>query len=352
MSETQLENCSDQFKLTVVVAWMIRLECRSNDLESLTRQPGINPEPRRASMQQPARTFWTRSRKEAIAAWLFILPDFVGLLIFVAIPMVLALSLGFFSVDGFGGYKFVGLANYNRMVRDPLFLKSLGVTIVYVICLVPGLYVSGLGLALLVRQKIPLIGVWRSLFFMPYVVSLVVVALIWKVMLIDKVGFINRLFELVGLQGRAWLGDPSLALGAVLIVTIWFLMGYYMVIFLSGLQDIPREYYEAAKIDGANSWQMFTQITLPLLRPTSFFVLLVSTVSAVSGSQAFDLIYVMTNGGPANSTSLAIFYIYQQAFKFNNYGYAAAMASFMVVILLAITVLLFALTRGGRFHLA
>jgi multiple sugar transport system permease protein len=322
-----------------------------DDLEQLTPQPGDNREPERKPLQRASRIFWTRSRKETLAAWLFILPDFIGLFIFVAIPMVLALSLGFFSVDGFGGYKFVGLANYQRMLRDPLFLKSLGVTIAYVICLVPGLYISGLGLALLVRQRIPLIGLWRSLFFMPYVVSLVVVALIWKVLLIDKVGFINRMLELIGLQGRSWLGEPNLALGAVLIVTIWFLMGYYMIIFLSGLQDIPREYYEAAKIDGANSWAMFTNITLPLLRPTSFFVLLVSTVSAVSGSQAFDLIYVMTNGGPANSTSLAVFYIYQQAFKFNNYGYAAAMASVLVVVLLAMTVVLFALTRGGRFHL-
>jgi multiple sugar transport system permease protein len=283
------------------------------------------------------RPYWTRSRKEALAAWLFILPDFIGLLIFVAVPMVLALSLGFFNVDGFGGYKFIGLANYNRMLHDPLFLKSIGVTIVYVVCLVPGLYVTGLGLAILVRQKIPLIGVWRSL--------------IWKVMLLDKVGFINQMLERIGLHGRAWLGEPSFALGAVLIVTIWFLMGYYMIIFLSGLQEIPREYYEAARIDGANSWAMFTKITLPLLRPTSFFVLLVSTVAAVSGSQAFDLIYIMTNGGPANSTSLAVFYIYQQAFKFNNYGYAAAMASTVVVILLIFTGILFALTRGGRFHL-
>jgi multiple sugar transport system permease protein len=329
-------------------------------MDDLTRlsldklRPGTSPDNREEwhrRQERTGRVFWTRSRKETLAAWLFILPDCIGLLIFVAIPMVLALSLGFFSVDGFGSYKFVGLANYYRMLRDPLFMKSLGVTIVYVLCLVPGLYVSGLGLALLVRQRIPLVGLWRSLFFMPYVVSLVVVALVWKVMLIDKVGFINRMLELVGLQGRSWLGDPNLALGAVLVVTIWFLMGYYMVIFLSGLQDIPREYYEAARIDGANSWRMFTRITLPLLRPTSFFVLLVSTVSAVSGSQAFDLIYVMTNGGPANSTSLAVFYIYQQAFKFNNYGYAAAMASVLVVILLILTILLFALTRGGRFHL-
>jgi multiple sugar transport system permease protein len=313
--------------------------------------PGNEGEKGRRAVQRAERTYWTRSRKEAFAAWLFILPDFIGLLIFVAAPMALSLSLGFFSVDGFGGYKFIGLANYNRMFHDPLFLKSIGVTIVYVLFLVPGLYVSGLGLALLVRQKIPWVGVWRSLFFMPYVVSLVVIALIWKVMLIDKVGFVNQMLELVGLQGRSWLGDPNFALGAVLVVTIWFLMGYYMIIFLSGLQEIPREYYEAARIDGANSWAMFTKITLPLLRPTSFFVILVSTVGAVSGSSAFDLIYVMTNGGPANSTSLAVFYIYEQAFKFNNYGYAAAMASSLVVILLAMTVALFAVTRGGRFHL-
>jgi len=322
-----------------------------DNLGRMTPQPGDNREPEGKRVQQAGRVFWTRSRKETLAAWLFIFPDCIGLLVFVAIPMVLALSLGFFSVDGFGGYRFVGLANYNRMLRDPLFMKSLGVTVVYVLCLVPGLYISGLGLGLLVRQRIPLIGLWRSLFFMPYVVSLVVVALIWKVMLIDKVGFINRILELIGLRGRSWLGDPNLSLGAVLVVTIWFLMGYYMIIFLSGLQDIPREYYEAARIDGASSWKMFTQITLPLLRPTSFFVVLVSTVSAVSGSQAFDLIYVMTNGGPANSTSLAVFYIYQQAFKFNNYGYAAAMASVLVVVLLGMSVVLFALTRGGRFHL-
>ena len=155
----------------------------------------------RRAVQRRGRTYWTRSRKETLAAWLFILPDFVGLLIFVAVPMALSLSLGFFSVDGFGGYKFIGLANYNRMFHDPLFLESIEVTIVYVVCLVPGLYVSGLGLALLVRQRIPWIGVWRSLFFMPYVVSLVVIALIWKVLLIDKVGFINQMLELVVFRG-------------------------------------------------------------------------------------------------------------------------------------------------------
>jgi multiple sugar transport system permease protein len=196
----------------------------------------------------------------------------------------------------------------------------------------------------------PFVGVFRSMFFVPNVVSLVVVALTWQVMLVDKVGFVNRLFELFGLSGYSWLGDPNITLYSVLFVTVWFLMGYYMIIFLSGLQEIPREYYDAARIDGAGPWATFSRITLPLLRPTSFFVLLVSLVSAVAGSQAFDLIYIMTRGGPANSTSLVIFYIYQQAFQFNNYGYAAAMASFLVLTLLIVTFILFAVTKGGRFH--
>lgn len=291
-----------------------------------------------------------RSQREALAAYLFILPDALGLALFVALPMIFSLSLGFFSVNGFGAFRFVGLANYQRMLIDPLFRQSLWVTFVYVVILVPALYVTGLGLAVLVNRRVPFIGVFRSMFFMPNVVSLVVVALIWQVMFVDKVGFVNRLLELVGLSGYSWLGDPKITLYAFLFVTVWFLMGYYMIIFLSGLQEIPREYYDAARIDGAGPWAVFTRITLPLLRPTSFFVLLVSVVSAVSGSQAFDLVYVMTRGGPANSTSLVIFYIYQQAFQFNNYGYAAAMASFLVLVLLVITITLFVATKGGRFH--
>ena len=133
-------------------------------------------------------------------------------------------------------------------------------------------------------------------------------------------------------------------------ITVWFLMGFYMLIFLGGLQDIPKEYYEAARIDGASPVQSFWYITLPMLRPTSFFVLLVSLVAAVAGQQAFDLIYVMTKGGPVNSTQVIIVYIYQQAFQYGSFGYAAAMASILVVILLALTGLLFILTRGGRFH--
>jgi multiple sugar transport system permease protein len=288
--------------------------------------------------------------REWLAGYLFVMPDALGLLLFVAAPMLLSLSLGFFSVSGFGTYQFVGLANYRRMLADPLFWDSLRVTVTYVVVLVPCLYVSGLGLALLVQQRMPLRGVFRCMFFMPHMVSLVVVGLIWQVMLLDKIGVASRLAAAFGIGSFSWLGDPSFALGAIVLVSVWFLMGYYMVIFLAGLEDIPREYYEAARIDGAGPIATFVNITLPLLKPTSFFILLVSTVAAVAGFQTFDLIYVMTKGGPANSTKLVIYYIYEQAFQFNEYGYAAALASVVILALMALTGALFLLTRGGRFQ--
>ena len=292
----------------------------------------------------------SRKHREWLAAALFVAPDALGLLVFLGVPMVLALGLGFFEVSGFGGIAFAGLDNYKKMFADPLFLDSLKVTVTYVVGFVAGVFLVSLGLALLVRQKIPFVGLFRSMFFLPHVVSLVVVGLVWQFMLTDGVGVVNQVLEGVGIGGRSWLGDPKFALATVVLVSIWFFMGYYMIIFLAGLQEIPREYYDAAKIDGARSWQLFRHITWPLLKPTSFFVLLVSTITGVAGLQAFDLIYVMTKGGPANSTSLGIFYIYQQAFQFNDYGYAAAMSSFLVLLLLAATALMFVLTGGGRFE--
>ena len=291
----------------------------------------------------------TRRQREALAGYLFVLPDALGLAVFAGLPMLLALALGFFTVDGFGGYRFAGLANYRRMLLDPLFLQSLRVTLAYVVMLVPSLYVVGLGLALLVQRRSRLSGVLRSLFFLPQMVSLVVVALVWQVLLVDKIGIVNRLLSPLGLGGLSWLGDPRLALVSVVAISVWFLMGFYMLIFLGGLQDIPKEYHEAARLDGAGPAAAFLYITLPLLRPTSFFVVLTATVTAVAGGQIFDLIYVMTKGGPANATELAIYYIYQQAFQYNEFGYAGAMATTIVVLLLGLTLLLFAATRGGRF---
>ncbi len=296
----------------------------------------------------PVRRGLSRKHREWIAAYLFLAPDLIGLFVFLGIPMLLAFAIGFFEADGFGNFTFVGLDNYRQMFSDPHFLKSLQVTVTYVFGFVPCLFITSLLLALLLKQKIPFVGAFRTLFFIPNVVSLVVVGFVWKFLLADQIGVLNQLLQGVG-GARSWLGDPNLALGAVIVVSIWFSMGYYMVIFLAGLQEIPAEYYDAASIDGADAWATFWYVTWPLLRPTSFFVLLVTLISAVGG-QGFDLIFVMTRGGPAEATSLGIFYIYQQAFQFGHYGYAAAMALFLVLIMLLATIIMFAITKGGRFE--
>ncbi len=263
--------------------------------------------------------------------------------------MLLALVIGFFEVDGFGAFRFIGLGNYRRMGADPLFWQCMRVTALYVVLLVPALYATGLGLALLVQRTNRFNTIMRSMFFAPQMVSLVVIAVVWQLMGADKIGILARMFSFFRLPGVSILGDPTFALYTVVFVTVWFLMGFYMLIFLGGLQDIPQQYYEAARIDGATPVQAFRHITLPLLRPTSFFVLLVSLVAAVAGQQVFDLVYVMTKGGPANATQVMIIYIYQQAFQYSAFGYAAAMASILVLILMGLTGLLFFLTRGGRF---
>jgi multiple sugar transport system permease protein len=301
-------------------------------------------------MALPAAGGWSLRRRERVAGTLFVLPDLIGLAVFAGLPMAVSLILGFFSVDGFGGYHFIGLANYRRMLDDPLFLQSLRTTLLYVVMLVPCLYVSGLALALLVQRRSRFSAALRVMFFMPQMVSLVVVAVVWQVLLIDKVGIVSRLLGLIGAGSPSWLGDPSIALETLVVVSVWFLMGFYMLIFLGGLQDIPREYHEAAKMDGAGWFGDLLYITMPLLKPTSLFVVMVSVVAAIAGSQAFDLIYVMTKGGPDNSTSLAIYYIYQQAFQYNEYGYASAMATTLVALLMVFTLSLLAVTRGGRFE--
>jgi multiple sugar transport system permease protein len=299
------------------------------------------------SRTQGGRRQLSRRGRERLAAALFLAPDVIGLSLFVIVPMIFCVVLGFCQADGFGDYTFIGLDNYRRMFADPIFISSLETTLLYLVVIVPGLFIVSLLLALLIRQRFPGVGFFRSALFAPNVVSLVVIALIWKFMLTDQIGFVDKLFRDVGLTPPSWLGNPHVALWAVIGVTIWFSMGYYMLIFLSGLQDIPREYYEVARIDGANAWQSFWNVTWPLLKPTSFFILLTSTVAMMTGG--LDLLYVMTSGGPANSTTLVIYYIYEQAFVYGEYGYASAIGAFIVAILLIWSGILFAITKGGRF---
>jgi multiple sugar transport system permease protein len=302
-----------------------------------------------AATKPARRSPMTRRRREALAAYAFLAPDVIGLLAFVALPMVLAFGVAFFKVDGFGNYQYVGLANYRLMGGDDQLWASLRITGIYVVTFVPLAFVVSFGLAMLVRNHFRGIGWVRSAFFLPNVVSLVVVGLIWQFLLVDKRGAISNLLRPLGLGDVSFLGTPSLALGTYVVISVWFLMGYQMLVFLAGLKDVPKELEDAAQIDGAGPWQRFRYIIWPLLRPTSFFVMVNSTIGAVTGLQAFDLVYVLTRGGPARSTSTVVFYIYEQAFTFNNMGYAAALTTVVVGLLILCTGLMFAFTRGGRF---
>ena len=288
--------------------------------------------------------------REWLAGYLFVLPDAIGLTLFIGLPAAMALFVSVYSFDAFGSFTFVGTAHYRRMLIDPLFWKSLRVTVVFAVALVPLLYATGLGLALLVQRTNRYNAIMRSMLFAPQMVSLVVIGLVWKLLVVDKIGILPQMLTAVGLEPISFLGDPRFALTTIILVCVWFLMGFYMLVFLGGLHDIPKEYYEAAEMDGAGPLARFWYITLPLLRPTSFFVLLVSTVSTVAGAHVFDLVYVMTRGGPANATSLLITYIYEQAFQFGDFGYASAMSAVLVALLAAVSALFFAMTRGGRFQ--
>ncbi|WP_240434754.1 sugar ABC transporter permease [Streptomyces sp. YIM 130001] len=289
----------------------------------------------------------SRKHREWLAAGLFILPDGLGLLLFVGIPMLLSVVLGFFQVSGFGSYEWVGFGNYERMFQDPMFWESMKITGIYVVVLVPVLFCVSLALGLLMKQQLPGNGFFRTALFLPYMISLAVVGLLWKFMLDDQVGVVNQSLRALGMEGESWLGEPTLALATVIAIMVWVMMGYYMIIFLAGLQEIPKEYYEAARIDGAGPWTQFRSITWPLLKPTSFFVLIMSTVAAMTGG--LDLIFTMTAGGPANGTSLAIYYIYTQAFGFGEYGYASAMGSFLVLVMVLFSAVIFKVTGSGRF---
>lgn len=312
-----------------------------------TTQTATQTGPTRRGSVAPTKTRAGRGgRREGRAAFWFLLPDVLGLSIFVFIPMILAIVLGFFRVDGFGNASFIGVSNYTRMAGDPAFWQSVRVTALYLVALVPSVFIVSLLLALLVQQKIPFIGVIRSALFAPYVVSLVVIGLLWQFMLADRVGVIPNFLAKLGIHDISLLGDPHYTLVTVIVISIWFQMGYYMIIFLSGLQDIPQELYESARLDGTNAWQRFRHITWPMLRPTSLFVFITVTISVITGG--FDLIYIMTGGGPAGSTSLLIYYVYEQAFLFGEYGYAAAIGSVLVFVLLIWSAFMFKITKGGR----
>lgn len=298
-------------------------------------------------MQQkkPKKAFLSLQAREGISGWMFLLPALVLMFIFVFYPMI---SAGWISLHDWNlltDMEFAGLDNFKMLLQDKQWWQCLGRTFTYTICYVPALYIMALVLAMIVHKIPKGSGFFRTAYFMPVILSSVVTGLIWKLMYDERTGVINNIVEAIFGSRIPWLSSVDWAMPAVLIVHVWMQMGYYMIIFLAGLQDIPKEYYEAAAIDGANSWKSFWNITMPGLSNTSVFILVMSVINSF---QAYDHIATLTDGGPASSTNLAVQYIYETAFSQYSMGYAASLALNLFVIIFAFSLLLMKVMRSDK----
>lgn len=284
------------------------------------------------------RTYWRKphNRRELTAGLSFLAPSMIILIVFVFIPVLWAFRLSFTSWEARStADSFIGVANYIDLLGDPDFWNTVKNTLYFTAMKIPADIVLSLGIALILNQKLRGIGLFRTVYFLPVITSVVAVAAIWRVIYNPNFGLANSLLEVLGLPAQRWLRDPALALPSVAAVALWKGLGYNIVIFLAGLQGISRTYYEAAEIDGAAAWQRFRHITLPLLSPVTFFVLVIGIINSF---KVFSQIHVLTpDGGPLNSTEVVVFYLYRLAFQEYKFGRAAAVAFILFAMVLTIT---------------
>ena len=266
--------------------------------------------------------------------FLFLLPVMIGFLVFIAYPMVDSLYLSLTNYSMKQNYRFVGLDNYAKIFTDDTASTVLKNTLIFTLCSVPLLIIIPVFLACALNQKIHGVRFFRAVYFVPTMISMVATGIIWQWMFNAEFGIINYFLSLIGVKGPAWLTSKPWALIAVIITNVWKTLGYNMMLFLAGLQNVPSMYYEAAALDGVNIWTRFRHITWPLLKPTTLFV----TIMTISSSfQVFDTIVVMTSGGPARSSSVLVHYIYKCAFKFYKMGYACSLGWMLAAIIIVIT---------------
>lgn len=278
------------------------------------------------------------------AAAILLLPAVLGLLVFAAYPIAQAFQISFFDAPLLSPQReFVGLENYITALGDSDFQRALVNTVLYALAVVTIQVVAALLLAMLVNHAFPGVGLFRSAYFLPVVTSLVVVSTVWKIMYHTDNGLINSLLRTVGLPAQPWLTSPDLALLSVVIIGVWKEVGFSMLVLLGGLQSIPGDIYESASIDGSSSWNSFWRITLPLLRRGLLFVVVLSTVNAF---KIFIPIYVITSGGPSDSTLTLVYYIWQSAFSYFKLGYASALSFLLLALVLLLTAAQFRLLRS------
>jgi multiple sugar transport system permease protein/alpha-1,4-digalacturonate transport system permease protein len=294
----------------------------------------------RAPVRQQSRA---RARRNALVGWSFILPNFIGFAVLTLVPMGAAFVIAFMEWDSYSPPEWVGVDNFERMLRDQSFWIALGNTAYYAAGHIPLTMLAALGLALLLNKRIRGLGFFRTTMFFPYITSLVAVAVVWNMLFNPTMGPINQFLEWIGVQDPpGWTTTSAWSMPAVIITSVWRDMGYYMVLYLAGLQAIPQEYYEAAHVDGANAWQRFWNITIPSLRPTTFFVLIMVTIASF---KVFDLIVVMTDGGPGRSTLVLSQLIYREGIKENRFGYSSAISLVLFLIVLVFTVVQFRIQK-------
>ncbi|MBI2941297.1 MAG: sugar ABC transporter permease [Chloroflexi bacterium] len=292
--------------------------------------------------RQPSRSRWIirfvrrRAFREALVGYALLLPGAVPMLIFLLAPIFAGFFFSLLKWNLLQPWTFVGVENYATLFGDPELWEALQVSATYMVGVIPAGIVISLALAVALNTGRRGIIAYRTLYFMPVVTATVAIALLWRWLYAGQIGLLNTLLASFGIQGPDWLGDPAWALPAVMIMSVWKGLGYTMVLFLAGLQGIPEHLYDAARIDGAGTWARFRYVTLPLLSPTTFFVLVTGLIGAL---QVFDQIFVMTNGGPYRSTVSASFYIYETGFRLLKMGYAAAAAWMLFAIIFVATLI-------------
>jgi multiple sugar transport system permease protein len=274
--------------------------------------------------------------RKKLLPYLLVSPYLIYVLVFVLFPVFFCLFLTFNKWNIIGPMHFIGTDNYVRLFHDRLFWKAIGNTLRFLLLHIPLQLVVSLFLAWLLHQNIKGISFFRGAFFLPVIVSGVVITILWQQMLAYDDGVINRLLSAIGIPKIGWLVNPGVAIYSIAVMATWKNVGLYVILFLIGLQTVPTQYYEAARLEGASRWQQFYHITLPMINPTIFMVIVLSTIG---GFSLFIEPYIMTGGGPMNQTLSAVLYIYKQAFQFYNMGYSATLGFFYALMIMTVVVL-------------
>ncbi|MCM3271050.1 carbohydrate ABC transporter permease [Paenibacillus elgii] len=296
---------------------------------------------------QVARSASPLARGANLTGWLFVAPMVLGFVTLLLIPLVTAFYMSLTDWPLLGEATFTGLDNYRMILTDSEFWKVLGNTVYFAAGLVPLNIILALLLAVPLSKSLPGMGMYRTVIFIPVMTSLVVWSIVWKYMFATDSGFINQLLQLLGIQGPAWLYNTKLAMPAVIVTSVLKNVGLNMVLFIAALQQVPVQLYEAARIDGASKTATFFRVTVPMITPTIFLTVMMTIIGSL---KVFGQIYVMTQGGPAGSTKVLVYYIWEKAFKLFEFGYASALAYVLFVIILILTMIQWQMRKRWVIH--